>query len=196
MDLLLTAGRLRALASTAKPTIVDGMVAGQGVLAKHGITSPLRVCHFMAQIAHESDGLRTTVEYASGRAYEDRKDLGNTVPGDGVRFKGRGLLQLTGRANYQAMGAKLGLPLEDKPEMAADPITSLAIACGYWTSRKINAKADRDDLEAVTRAVNGGLNGLADRRSYLVRARAIWTASTSVANRPTLRRGEEGSTVE
>ena len=195
MDLALTAGRLRALAPKASPAIVDGLVAGQGVLATYGITTALRHWHFLAQGAHESAGLKTTVEYASGKAYEGRPDLGNTQPGDGVRFKGRGLLQLTGRANYREMGRILGLALEDQPELAADPAISLRIACEYWRSRSINALADKDDLEAVTRKVNGGLNGLADRRAYLARARTIWPVEVPAAAWPTLRRGDEGETV-
>ncbi|SON56275.1 Zinc D-Ala-D-Ala carboxypeptidase precursor [Hartmannibacter diazotrophicus] len=142
-----------------------------GTLADYGIATRLRVAHFLAQIAHESDGFCTTEEYASGRAYEGRKDLGNTEPGDGVRFKGRGLLQLTGRANYIAMSDTLGLDLVSNPALAADPAISLRIACEYWYSRQISRDADRDDIIAVTRKVNGGLNGLADRRVYLGKAK-------------------------
>lgn len=194
--MLITAAQLRALAPSAAPAIIDGIAAGQAVLGPAGITTPIRIRHFFAQVAHESAGLRTTVEYASGKRYEGRADLGNTQAGDGVRFKGRGLLQLTGRTNYRHYGVLLGLPLERRPELAAEPATSLAIACAYWGSRNINARADRDDLEAVTRAINGGLNGLEDRRNYLRRARAIWPDAVPATARPTLRRGEEGEAVE
>ncbi|QHQ35615.1 glycoside hydrolase family 19 protein [Algicella marina] len=145
---------------------------GQTILASYGIDTPLRTAHFLAQLAHESDGFCTTQEYASGEAYEGREDLGNTKPGDGVRFKGRGLIQLTGRRNYREIGARLGLDLENNPESAAEPLTSLRIACEYWLSRDINAAADADDLEAVTRLVNGGLRGFDHRRACLARARA------------------------
>ena len=141
-------------------------------LNRYGIDSDLRVAHFLAQAAHESDAFCTTVEYASGDAYEGRRDLGNTQPGDGRRYKGRGLFQLTGRANYKKYGEAMGMDLEGDPTLAAEPATSLAIACQYWTDRNLNAAADADDIQKVTRGVNGGLNGLADRQAYLVKAKA------------------------
>jgi putative chitinase len=99
---------------------------------------PAAHCALLAQTCHESAGFRTTEEFASGQAYEGRKDLGNTHTGDGVRYKGRGLLQLTGRANYREMGQRLGLPLEDQPELAAEPVLSLKIACEFWRRKAIN----------------------------------------------------------
>tara|TARA_R110001606_G_scaffold101096_1_gene222065 strand:+ start:2366 stop:3220 length:855 start_codon:yes stop_codon:yes gene_type:complete len=175
----------------------------QETLEKYEIDTPLRVAHFLAQIAHESAGFRTTEEFASGTAYEGRTDLGNTQPGDGRRYKGRGLLQLTGRANYRALGPKIGLDLEANPELAAEPVTSLVIACEYWKSRNINRHCDRDDLIRVTKAVNGGLNGLDDRRRYLGKAKTALArvealgheASAKPNARPVLRRGLKGSQV-
>jgi putative chitinase len=90
-------------------------------LEQFAIDSRLRAAHFLAQICHESDGFCTTVEYASGDAYEGRERLGNTKPGDGRRFKGRGLIQLTGRANYTQYGKLLSLELVDEPALAAEP---------------------------------------------------------------------------
>ena len=144
----------------------------QQTLERYDITTRLRIAHFLAQICHESDGFRTTVEYADGSAYNGRHDLGNTEPGDGPRFKGRGLLQLTGRANYRDYGQVLGIDLENHPERAADPALSLAIACEYWKRRNINADADNNDLESATWKINGGLMGLDSRRQYLNRALA------------------------
>lgn len=140
------------------------------VAAEYAIDTPLRLAHFAAQIAHESDGFATTEEYASGAAYEGRPDLGNTQAGDGPRFKGRGLLQLTGRANYARMSRMLGIDLIANPRAAMDPVLSLRIACIYWRDRRCNDAADADDIEAVTRKVNGGLNGLADRTAYFRKA--------------------------
>ena len=139
----------------------------------HEITTPLRLAHFIAQIAHESDAFNTVTEYASGRAYEDRADLGNTRPGDGVRFKGRGLIQLTGRANYQKFGKISGLALEENPTLAADLFNVTRLAALFWADRKLNAKADKDDLAGITKAINGGKNGLESRRLYLIRAKKI-----------------------
>ncbi|MEL6774077.1 MAG: peptidoglycan-binding protein, partial [Pseudomonadota bacterium] len=171
-------------------------------LARYEINPPLRAAHFLAQTCHESAGFRTTEEFASGAAYEGRLDLGNTQPGDGRRYKGRGLIQLTGRANYRSFGGKLGLPLEDEPERAAEPVLSLAIACEYWVDRNLNAKADDDDLLAVTRLINGGTNGLEDRATRLVRAKAaLGIDATVVATRanadatPVLRQGDNGPAV-
>ena len=133
----------------------------------------LRLTHFMGQVAHESGGFRYMEEIASGAAYEGRADLGNTQRGDGVKFKGRGPIQLTGRANYRRFGRAIGIDLERYPEIVAYPSLGLWAGCEYWANRGINALADRDDIEAVTRAINGGLNGLADRRVKTAKARAL-----------------------
>lgn len=141
-------------------------------LARYAITTPLRQAHFLAQLCHESAGFRTTEEFADGSDYEGRRDLGNTVPGDGKRFKGRGLIQLTGRFNYLRYGEKLGVDLLSNPEKAADPKLSLEIACLYWQDKGLNAWADQDNAERITRLINGGLNGHADRLRYLAKAKA------------------------
>jgi putative chitinase len=171
-------------------------------LAGYEIDTVLRIAHFMGQVTHECAGFRTTEEFASGAAYEGRQDLGNLQPGDGRRYKGRGLIQLTGRENYRRIGERLGLELEDRPELAADPLTSLRIACEYWRDREINEPADRDDLIAVTKKVNGKLNGLEDRREYLRRARTALAAILGIvaAAEPgngevILRRGSFGDAV-
>lgn len=143
------------------------------IVNEYEINTDLRLAHFLAQIVHESAGLQTTEEFASGAAYEGRVDLGNTVRGDGKRYKGRGVLQLTGRANYRRYGQILGLDLEGQPHIAAEPLISLRIACVYWRDRNINPLCDADDLVAVTRRVNGGTNGLADRGRYLAKAKAV-----------------------
>jgi putative chitinase len=160
--------------------VIDGLVEHlPEALEKYGITTKLRLAHFLAQIAHESDHFRTTEEYASGRAYEGRRDLGNIRKGDGVRFKGRGVIQLTGRANYQRYGDILGIDLVNHPELAATPRISVLTALEYWKQRKINALADRDDVRLVTRAINGGYNGLEDRKAKLARAKqALKTIET------------------
>jgi putative chitinase len=135
-------------------------------LESYDITSRLRIAHFLGQTCEESAGYRTTEEFASGREYEGRRDLGNTQKGDGPRYKGRGLLQLTGRANYADYGTALGVDLVNNPTLAAQPALSLKIACEYWKRRNINADCDRDDAQAVTRKVNGGLNGLSERITF------------------------------
>lgn len=127
----------------------------------------LRFAHFFAQLGHESGGFRYMEEIASGQAYEGRKDLGNTQPGDGRRFKGRGPIQLTGRANYRDYGRRLGIDLENHPEIAALPSLGMMTACAYWTVKGLNAFADKDDVLTITRRINGGTNGISDRRARL-----------------------------
>jgi putative chitinase len=149
----------------------DPLVAG---MKKYGITTPRRMAHFIAQIGHETASFRYAEELADGSAYEGRADLGNTQPGDGVRFKGRGLIQLTGRANYTEYSRDAGVDYVSRPQQVArDPFVAVDVACWYWNKRKINALADRDDVKAVTKAVNGSYNGLDDRIEYLVRAKAV-----------------------
>lgn len=141
------------------------------MLAEAGASTTLRIAHLLAQVAHESAGLKVLHEEASGQAYEGRRDLGNTQPGDGPRYKGRGWIQLTGRGNYVKAGAALGLPLEADPEMAARVEVAARVAAWYWRTHGCNELADRDDLEGVTRRINGGLNGLAERRGRLEHAK-------------------------
>lgn len=144
-------------------------------LVECGLHSRLRIAHLVGQLAHESAGFRTLTEYADGSAYEGRTDLGNTQPGDGPRFKGRGVIQLTGRANYRQYGERLGLPLESNPQLAAEPDTAFRVAGLYWLNQNLNADADADDIEAITRAINGGTNGLDSRKTLVNRAKQAFS---------------------
>jgi putative chitinase len=143
-------------------------------MAEANITTPQRKAAFLAQLAHESGELRHFEEIASGSAYEGRRDLGNTQPGDGVRYKGRGPIQLTGRANYRAAGKALGIDLEGNPARAKDPDVAFRIAGWYWSSRNLNTYADAGNFREVTRRINGGYNGLASREAYYRRALAAF----------------------
>lgn len=135
-----------------------------------GITTVTRAAAFLAQIAHESGELRYLEELGDGRAYEGREDLGNTEKGDGPRYKGRGPFQLTGRANYRKFGQIIGLNLELHPEDAASPAVGCRVAAAYWAELECNKLADIPDFKAVTKAINGGYNGLDDRLKYYHRA--------------------------
>lgn len=164
-------------AAQAQAAIVSAIAPGfAATLDSYDINTALRIAHFMGQVTHECAGFRTTEEFASGAAYEGRLDLGNTEPGDGKRYKGRGLIQLTGRFNYRKFGAIMGIDLEGNPKQAAEPVLSLKIACEYWKDRDINKRADNDDLVKVTRKVNGGTKGLAERGVYLRRAKTLLAA--------------------
>lgn len=130
------------------------------------INTVTRASAFLAQLAHESGEFRWMEELADGSAYEGRADLGNTEAGDGRRYKGRGPIQLTGRGNYRAASGPLGIDLIAYPERAAEPDVGFRIAAWYWTTRKCNALADALDFIGITRAINGGLNGLEQRLHY------------------------------
>ena len=176
--LSVTRERLLRLAPQGRAAIVAGLAMSFDRLSPAaGIATRLRLCHFLAQAAHESDLFRTLEEYggpAYFARYDGRRDLGNTQAGDGVRYHGRGLFQLTGRANYRRYGALIGIDLEGAPERAKEPAVSLAIAFAYWRDRGCDAAADADDVVAVTRLINGGRNGLAQRRQLLALAKTIW----------------------
>lgn len=139
--------------------------------ARFGITSPRDVAMFLAQIAYESGELRYVREIASGEAYEGRRDLGNTEPGDGPRFRGRGLIQLTGRDNYRRCGQALGVDLIADPDRLAEPQLAAWSAGWFWRENGLTGLAEGPDpIVACTRRINGGLNGLADRKRYYDRA--------------------------
>lgn len=134
------------------------------------------MAHFLAQVGHESGDLRYTEELASGDAYEGRADLGNTQAGDGPRFKGRGLIQLTGRANYVAFGAARRRDFvtgANNMLLSTDANLAVDVSCWFWTTHDLNALADGGDLKAITKKVNGGCNGLADRAENLQRAKCL-----------------------
>ena len=135
---------------------------------------PLPMAHFLAQTGHESGELRWTYEFASGAAYEGRAGLGNTQQGDGERFKGRGLIQITGRANYTAYGKARGADYTTDGGavlLSHDPANAVEVSCWFWKMKGLNELADQDDLVGITRRVNGGTNGLAERGAILARAR-------------------------
>lgn len=153
----------------------------ENALRAADVTTPQRAAMWAAQLGHESVGLRYMREIASGAEYEGRGDLGNIYPGDGVRFAGRGPIQLTGRANYRAFTAwartagHAQIDFEAEPQRLEDPRWGFLAAAWYWTQARpqINAMCDAGDLEGVTRAINGGLNGLADRRARYAQALAM-----------------------
>ena len=148
-------------------------------MAEFGIDTPTRQAAFLAQIGHESGGLHWSVEIwgptEAQRRYEGRRDLGNVQIGDGYRFRGRGLIQTTGRANYVATGKALGVDLIAKPELLALPELAARSAAWYWKSRNLNALADAGDFERITRKINGGLNGQAERIALWESARGVLT---------------------
>jgi predicted chitinase len=139
----------------------------------HGITTRRRAAMFVAQVAHESGAFRYREEIASGAAYEGRADLGNTRRGDGRKFKGRSYIQITGRANYREISRALGVDFTNHPQRLALPKYAAKGAAWWWQTHGLNQLADAGDFTAVTRRINGGINGLADRQQYYRRARLV-----------------------
>lgn len=159
-------GALLAASVSARIAAAEAPRA-EAAMREFDITSQERAEMFLAQVLHESLRLCYFEEIADGSAYEGRRDLGNVRVGDGRRFKGRGPIQLTGRENYRWAGQKLGLPLEEHPELAARHDIGWRIAGLYWRERGLNALADRGDFLAVTQRINGGQRGLSSRQHFL-----------------------------
>ena len=166
---------------------------------KYQINTPLRLAHWAAQLLHESGSLKYTEELASGAAYEGRKSLGNTQPGDGRRYKGRGLIMITGRAGYARYG-KFN-PESDAvnhPERLATLPYAVDSAGWFWahgTPHNLNGIADKDNVVLITRLINGGHNGLASRKMRLgmakgaieaLGAKRVQQALNAIGSYPTL----------
>jgi putative chitinase len=182
----MTLGQIKEGACTSTTYAQKFMNCINDTCDKYKIDTPIRQLCFLSQVGHESGGLYYTEELASGKAYEGRADLGNTQPGDGVRFKGRGLIQITGRSNYKSLGTKLGIDLISNPTLLGGKNVTLctpeqlqyaAFSAGwFWNSRNLNTYADQINLDKpiddgtnltqfkmITKRINGGYNGLADR---------------------------------
>lgn len=148
-------------------------------MAEFEINTPARVAAFLAQVAHESYEFKYMSEEWGPTAVQKRydpptklaKELGNTQAGDGFKFRGAGPLQLTGRANFRVYGKLLDLDLENNPDLAREPKNGLRIACLYWDRHRLNELADQGDFTGITKAINGGLNGLAQRQAYWTTAK-------------------------
>ena len=137
------------------------------------INTVQRIQMFIAQIGHESGELRYVQELASGEAYEGRKDLGNVQGGWGKKYKGRGLIQLTGRSNYVRLQDALGIPCVEHPELLETPINACRSAAWFWKTHGCNELADNEDFLGVTRRINGGINGLHERDVYFSRTKEV-----------------------
>lgn len=199
----ITAAQLRAFAPDASPKIVAGIIANQQFMVDAEITTPLRIRHFMAQAATETGGLARleenlnysakrltvvwskrfpTIAAATPYAKNPRKlankvyggRLGNDTKDDGWTYRGSGILQTTGEGNFAEVEKETGMPVVAQPELLRTFPGALQAACIYWAQRKINKRADADDVVGVTEAVNGGHNGLDDRKAWLAKARKVW----------------------
>lgn len=192
MSFILNADHLASIAG--KPTSLMSDLADwiNQICPQYEIDTPQEYCHFLAQACHETDHFRTLREYASGKAYEGRADLGNTRPGDGVRFRGRGIFQTTGRANYLQLGIKKGHRdlFINTPELLEQPEYAVWSACEYWRTRGLNDVANHADndilnkkyrgkiigvspVEYISITINGGYNGMEDRKKFYTTAQNV-----------------------
>ena len=141
---------------------------------RYGIVGTPRAAAFVAQVGHESGQLHYVREIwgptAQQAGYEGRADLGNTVKGDGSKYRGRGLIQITGRANYAACGEALGLDLLSKPELLELPQHAAMSAAWFWSMKGLNTPADQGQFVKITRRINGGLTGQTDRQALYDKA--------------------------
>lgn len=168
---MITGAQLQSIMPFAKARIPSFVAPLNGAMHEFHINSPIRQAAFIAQIAHESGELRYVEEIASGSAYEGRKDLGNTQPGDGMKYKGRGLIQITGRNNYAECGKALGVDLITNPELLETNDLACRSAAWFWASHGLNDLADKGDYIRICRRINGGTNGLKERQAYYARAK-------------------------
>jgi putative chitinase len=210
-----TSAQLQLLAPNIRSNYRSGFANADQVLAEYGINNTvLRLAHFMAQILHESGGLTVLIENLDYRAerirevwpnrfktVEDAKPfahhpealankvyggrMGNIQPGDGWRFIGRGLLQITGRESYERYGKALGVELAANPDLAFSPEWCLPLAAVDWTAAGCNAFADADDIRKITRAINGGYTGLPSRKQWLAKTKQVWSPASVVEDAAT-----------
>jgi putative chitinase len=179
----------------------------QAAMTEFGIDRPAREAAFVAQLAHESGQFRYMEEIwgptDQQRRYEPQTDLaarlGNTEAGDGKRFKGRGPIQITGRANYQRFGGLLGVDLVAEPERAATPDLAFRIAGLFWMKKGLNELADlatSDAFREITRRINGGFNGLKDRERFYEAARGVLGVRDAPVTRGRSRGGSRGAPTD
>lgn len=173
--------QLQKICPKTKASILNKFVAPlNAYMAQWGINTPLRVRHFIAQIAHESGRFNYVREIASGSAYDTGRlavRLGNTpeADGDGQKYKGRGLIQVTGKANYERCSKALfgNLSLLSNPVLLEQPDNAVKSACWYWSTNGLNALADADDIVGITKRINGGTNGLEERMELYKLAKSV-----------------------
>ncbi|TCP80762.1 putative chitinase [Rhizobium sp. PP-CC-2G-626] len=204
-DNLVTSLRISKFSPRARADLVAAIVNKWPVAFRAGVTTPVRTQHFLAQMATESGGfvrIDENLNYSAKRLREifpkrvseelarqlanrpeaianhvyNRRDLGNIEPGDGWRFRGSGYIQLTGRSNFKARDAILNMGIVEYPDLVRQPVAGFAAAVAYWQAVKGNLLADAGDVEAVRRAVNGGLIGIKESKVWLARARRYFVS--------------------
>ena len=172
--MLITQQQLLQILPNAGPVAGVFVPVLNAAMGHYQIIGTKRVAAFIAQIGHESGQLKYVKEIwgptAAQAKYEGRKDLGNTVAGDGSKYRGRGLIQITGRANYMTCGEALGLDLIKQPELLEKPQHACMSAAWFWATKGLSTLADAGQFDKITRRINGGQNGAADRQTLYTRA--------------------------
>lgn len=188
----ITTDQLTKIAGNATPLMPELVDWINKLCPTYDISTPQEYAHFLAQACHETAHFRTLQEYATGSAYEGRNDLGNTQPGDGVKFKGRGIFQTTGRKNYTDLGKTKGDPnlFINAPNLLEKPEYAVWSACEYWKKHNFHDKAILPDsaqvpwppvakttqvspVEYISRIINGGDNGLTERKKLYALAKSV-----------------------
>ena len=171
---MITADQLKAIMPYANHSRIDlFLLPLNDAMRDFEINTRLRVAGFLSQIAHESGSLVYVKELADGKAYEGRLELGNDKPGDGVKFKGRGLIQLTGKANYTALSKEFSMDFISKPELLELPEWAAKSAGWFWKTHGLNEIADTGDIKKITKRINGGLTHIEQRIEFYNRALAV-----------------------
>ena len=192
MAYIITVEHLTAIAGKATPLFPSLVEWMNKTCPLYDIDTSQEYAHFLAQACHETDHFKTLCEYASGKAYEGRTDLGNTQPGDGVKFKGRGIFQTTGRTNYLQLGIKKGRRdlFINTPTLLEQPENAVWSACEYWNTRGLNDAANHADgdilkkkykgniinvspVEFISITINGGYNGMDERKKFYAKAKSV-----------------------
>ncbi len=163
---MISTTQLAVICPHAGPRIATFIQPINDSMEKFGISTPRREAAFLAQCAHESTELLYMRELASGEAYEGRADLGNTQTGDGPRFKGGGLIEITGRYNYSRCGTAIGIDLESDPELIELPANACMASAWFWATHGLNELSDNNLFATVTHKINGGFNGMDQRLQY------------------------------
>jgi len=192
MPFIVKAEHLAAIAGRTTALMPELATWMNAICPTYEIDTAREYSHFIAQACHETDHFKTLREYASGSAYEGRADLGNTQPGDGMRFRGRGIFQTTGRANYLQLGIKKGRRdlFINAPELLEQPEYAVWSACEFWQTRGLNDAANHADsdllkkkyrgniidvspVEYISLTINGGYRGMDERKKYYALAQQV-----------------------
>jgi putative chitinase len=166
-------------------TITDAL---NQTFIKYNINTILRICHFLAQVLHESGAFRYSTEIWGNTpaqlAYDTRVDLGNTPEhdGDGYLYRGRGWFQLTGKGNYKAASAEFGQDFVTNPDLVAHEPWDGLVAGWFWNRKGLNVFADKDDVVSITKKINGGYNGLNERKMWVVKCKSVIQAAPTTAS--------------